>query len=345
MYLKYFSYKTDQWHLKAIKLNQQTLVVGENATGKTKMQAALFRVIDTILMKPVAPTLEKVFVAAFSFLTSSGKNLYYTISVVDGKIASESLFYDEKDKLAERENGKCSFYGEQNIVLPEKMSVLQAKTDLNKYPEAASVIEWANTSRRISFSSLHPTMVEKTLTIEDMYKSLEVSEISKIVDFLNELDYHFQKFKLYDLGENMQFAYLKEQGVSKEIFAMDMSNGLYRVLYILLYMFYVSKQNVKFITIDDLGEGLDYNRSTKLGKIMFDFCKEHDIQLIASSNDNFLMDTVELNDWLILCREGSEVSGISNFTHPNLFARFKRTGLRNFDIFRTDFIERHKNEG
>lgn len=81
MYLQYFSYKTDQWHLKAMKLNQQTLVVGENATGKTKMQTALFRVIDTILMKPVAPTLEKVFVAAFSFLTSSGKNLYYTISV------------------------------------------------------------------------------------------------------------------------------------------------------------------------------------------------------------------------------------------------------------------------
>ena len=345
MYLQYFSYKTDQWHLKAMKLNQQTLVVGENATGKTKMQTALFRVIDTILMKPVAPTLEKVFVAAFSFLTSSGKNLYYTISVVDGKISSESLFYDEKDKLAERENGKCSFYGDQDIVLPEKMSVLQAKTDLNKYPEAASVIEWANTSRRISFSSLHPTMVEKTPTIEDMYKTLEASEISGIVEDLNELGYHFQEFKLYDLGENMPFAYLKEQGVSKEIFAMDMSNGLYRVLYILLYMFYVSKQNVKFITIDDLGEGLDYNRSTKLGKIMFDFCKEHDIQLIASSNDNFLMDTVDLNDWLILCREGSEVSGISNLTHPRLFERFKRTGLRNFDIFRTDFIERHKNEG
>lgn len=342
MYLKYFSYKAGEWLLNPIPFNKQTLVVGENATGKTKMQMALFRAINTMLMKPVEPSTEPNFLAAFIFDVSSEKKLYYTVSVIENKIVHERLFYKGEDDLASRLDKKCSFYGEQNISLPEKMSVLQAKTDLVKYPEAASIIEWANASRKISFSKLHPINGYETLTIEKMYNSLETEEIAQIKGMLNELGYHIQDIKLFNLEDRIQFVYLEEMGVEKKILAMEMSNGLYRVLYILFYMFYVSKQNVKFITIDDLGEGLDYRRSTQLGRLLFEFCKEQDIQLIASSNDCFLMDSVELNNWLILSRKETQIEGISNASYPQLFERFKKMGLRNFDIFRTDFIERHK---
>ena len=107
-------------------------------------------------------------------------------------------------------------------------------------------------------------------------------------------------------------------------------------------MLYISKQNVKCIFIDDLGEGLDYDRSTKLGKIVFDFCTEHSIQLIATSNDNFLMNVVPLHNWIILTRKSTTVEAISAATHKDLFDKFTKTGLRNFDILKTDFIERNK---
>lgn len=344
MYLKYFSYKAGEWLLKPIPFNKQTLVVGENATGKTKMQTSLFRAINVILMKPMETTMENSFMATFVFSTSLGNELHYVMSVSDNKIVREQLYYKNDEILASRDENHCSFYGEQNISLPEQMSVLQAKTDLVKYPEAASIIEWANSSRKISFSKLHPGQGFETLSIEEMYKTLSIEEIYKIKDILNELGYHVQDIKRLNLEDKIQFVYLKEIGVEKKIYATEMSNGLYRVLYILFYMFFVSKRDVRFITIDDLGEGLDYSRSTKLGKILFEFCNEQDIQLIASSNDSFLMDSVELENWLILSRKESEIEGVSNASHPKLFDKFRRMGLRNFDIFRTDFIERHKND-
>lgn len=94
----------------------------------------------------------------------------------------------------------------------------------------------------------------------------------------------------------------------------------------------------KCLVIDDMGEGLDYMRSTKLGKIMYDFCEKNHIQLIATSNDSFLMDAVDLQCWNILQREGNRVYSISALNSPALFEKFRRTGLSNFDILSSNFL-------
>lgn len=122
-----------------------------------------------------------------------------------------------------------------------------------------------------------------------------------------------------------------------------MSKGMFRALYLLIYAQYMSvREFPSLLLIDDLCEGLDYDRSTKLGKILFDFCIEHHIQLIASSNDTFLMDVVDLKYWNILQREGSEVSSIDIIKNPDLFNDFLFTGLSNFDFFSSDYITRKK---
>ena len=98
------------------------------------------------------------------------------------------------------------------------------------------------------------------------------------------------------------------------------------------------------LLVDDLGEGLDFSRSKKLSKILFDYCQEHDIQLIVTSNDNFLMNAVNLDYWVILQREGEHTSTISKLTHPEMFLKFKKMGLNNFDMLSTDFIIRYLNQ-
>lgn len=348
MYLKCFSYKANGWELDVASFNQQTLVAGTNATGKTKMQKALFRIIDTMLNNPQKDIWEQDFIAVLSFETKQGVLLHYSLNIKNGRFVEETFMREEDGYIfANRNKESCSFYGEDGISLPDNMSVLQAKTDLLKYSEAASVLEWAKSSRFISFSSLtsaFPLKKEGGLSMEEMHTTLEKGEIDKIKTYLHELDYHVEDLDIYIVGENIKILFIKEFGIKKQIYTFEMSNGLFRTLYILYYMLYVSKQNVKFIVIDDLGEGLDYNRSTKLGKLVFGFCKEHDIQLIAASNDNFLMNVVDLENWLILCRTESKVDSISSQTHKALFDKFRKTGLRNFDIFRTDFIERHKDD-
>ena len=120
-----------------------------------------------------------------------------------------------------------------------------------------------------------------------------------------------------------------------------MSKGMYRALYLLIYAQYMSvREYPSLLLIDDLCEGLDYERSTKLGKYLFDFCAKHDIQLIATSNDTFLMDVVDLKYWNILQREGSDVTSIDIIKNPELFNDFAFTGLSNFDFFSSDYIAR-----
>jgi hypothetical protein len=72
--------------------------------------------------------------------------------------------------------------------------------------------------------------------------------------------------------------------------------------------------------------------------MIFSLCQENNIQLIAASNDMFLMDVVELEYWNVLQREGSVVTALNEKNSPDLFESFKFTGLSNFDFFSSDFI-------
>lgn len=91
--------------------------------------------------------------------------------------------------------------------------------------------------------------------------------------------------------------------------------------------------------IDDLCEGLDYAKATKLGKIIFKKCDNSQIQLIATSNDSFLMDVVDIKHWNVLYREGKSVHTLNYKTQYNVFEQFKFTGLSNFDFFASDYLK------
>ena len=183
-------------------------------------------------------------------------------------------------------------------------------------------------------------------TLFAMVKSLPEKSIQQVIDQAHELGYPIQRIELFEHGSNLKMVLFHEENVKSQLFDALMSKGMFRALYLLIYAQYMSvREFPSLLLIDDLCEGLDYDRSTKLGKILFDFCIEHHIQLIASSNDTFLMDVVDLKYWNILQREGSEVSSIDIIKNPDLFNDFLFTGLSNFDFFSSDYITRKKNCG
>ena len=93
------------------------------------------------------------------------------------------------------------------------------------------------------------------------------------------------------------------------------------------------------LLIDDLGEGLDYSRATHIGEKVFNACENGNLQLIASSNDSFLMDVVDISKWQIVRSKNSKLSVINQTNQPELFEMFRMTGLSNFDLFSSDFID------
>ena len=82
-----------------------------------------------------------------------------------------------------------------------------------------------------------------------------------------------------------------------------------------------------------------YEKAKKLVKLVFDKCQNSDIQVIVTSNDSFLMDAVDTKYWNILKRNGKTVTAINNNNSKDLFRRFRLTGLSNFDLFSSDFIQ------
>nr|WP_305070031.1 ATP-binding protein [Flavobacterium covae] len=133
---------------------------------------------------------------------------------------------------------------------------------------------------------------------------------------------------------------IKEENVDKFIPHYKLSQGMFRALAVIVYVQYlISRKRPSTIIIDDLCEGLDYERATKLGKLIFDKCLSNDIQLIATSNDSFLMEVVDLKYWNVLVREGKKVKAINKESNSTLFEDFRFTGLSNFDFFSSNFIK------
>ena len=94
------------------------------------------------------------------------------------------------------------------------------------------------------------------------------------------------------------------------------------------------------ILIDDIGEGLDFERSAALIEILRRKAKDEtsSFQLVMTTNDRFVMNNVPLEEWSILQRQGCSVQVRNYQNSKRHFDLFKFTGLNNFDFLRYDFI-------
>ena len=126
----------------------------------------------------------------------------------------------------------------------------------------------------------------------------------------------------------------------------EISQGLFRALSLFIqlrYSEYFSKPGL--VLIDDIGEGLDYERSSKLIKSLIEIAKKTNIQLIMSTNDRFVMNAVPLEYWCVLHREGGKCISLNYRNSKDLFDEFELTGLNNFDFFSSRYYEKKEAYG
>ena len=87
------------------------------------------------------------------------------------------------------------------------------------------------------------------------------------------------------------------------------------------------------IVIDDIGEGIDFERSSRLIELIFKRAENTGIQLIATSNDRFLMNSVDIKYWNVFERKRNTVQAFNYKNSREAFDEFSLTGLNNFDFF------------
>ena len=141
--------------------------------------------------------------------------------------------------------------------------------------------------------------------------------------------------------------YVKEADLKDITDQQNMSQGMFRALSVIVHMNYSEMaSSPSCVIIDDIGEGLDFERSCALIELLMRKVERSRVQLIMATNDRFVMNKVPLEAWSVLQRDGGKCR-VRNYENSKaLFDEFKFTGMCNFDFFAVDYMseEHHVNE-
>jgi predicted ATPase len=364
MLLKKFEYSSHSpgderyWGIKPFELNKINLFTAKNATGKTRTISRIYELRMLIL--------DYGFISHANYkidFVGNNKTYRYILNIGKIKINSEKLFIDNKEYILREEDGSGAMYAAQiggNIAfqLPNTKLVVSHR-DIIQYPYLEALHEWAKNMRFYLFGSSMQQSFRKIIASSTLNSTLDVPSddtvkifalcqqefgdefIRRLKEAMHKLDYHlsdiFIEGNVHVVDERK--IVVTEEGIRKNIVQYELSQGMFRALSILIHITYNTLKNIPAtILIDDIGEGLDFDRSTKLVKLLIKLAKENNIQLIMSTNDRFVMNAVPLEYWQVIQRKGGECQVFNYHNSKEKFDEFEYTGLNNFDFLRTDFI-------
>jgi putative AbiEii toxin of type IV toxin-antitoxin system len=356
MKLLRLSYIAPDWELKNLELNPVNLIVAKNATGKSMT----LRIFDLMI---------KIVIQQGNFIDNGGRwsiewqneqgevikyifSKEFNQSLLVSTVIEEKLLVNDIEVLVRDKNEawiKNLLDGKRDTVYPpESKLVLHTNRDLKKYPFLEEITNWAENSygfrfaNVISSSNLNKTffgLLNQLDDIPDLYHRLNENSCQKVIDQFNSIGYNISEIISRQKGEIITI-FIVENGVEKSIPHWQLAQGMYRALSIIIFLEYIiAVKNPSIVLIDDLCEGLDYERAKKLGDLIFKKCLESEIQLVATSNDIFLMEVVDIKYWNILIRKGKTVTALNYRNNQKIFDDFRFTGLSNFDFFASDFLK------
>lgn len=347
--------------INGIDLQTVNLFVGRNGSGKSYALRRIEGFADIISEKEMHAVVKNW---RATFVDSEQNAIEYSFgwNAVGFSINHEKLTINGKT-LIDRQQASCYVFSEssqsfETISPPDRKLVIHVRRDIKAYPEFEQLIQWAESTysfrfgtivptisdidqklSKVNFSSFPPDKLE--ISPADIFDGLSDSQRWAVRNLMEDFGYTIKSINVRGSGDNKNVTY-SEKDVSYEYDISTTSQGTFRTFILLSYFLrLVHTKNPQLILIDDLGEGLDYQRAVKLGKFIFDSCKAEGVQLIATSNDGFLMDAIPIENWNVLRRNGTEITALNEKNHPELFDNFAFTGLSNFDFFSSDYIDSH----
>jgi len=359
MILKSFSYK-DLEHsvhkfmeLDTIPFNHINLIVGRNSVGKSSIVKNL--IYYSKMIKQEVPIIVRGEFHS-TFLTEEEEELNYYSAHFWNEDKSkdwleEKLTFQEKSIL-ERNNGEAKIRSNNNshpseINPPSDKLVIQVRRDEKEYPLIEKIISWAESTYFFEFGTLSPHKINFKSEKSDFLnmiprdvENMDSTDMKLLIQDMKLLGYEIEKISVM-FPNNVHRAIIDvwEKGVPLQLPHFQLSQGMLRTLFLVIFInSRIKEGKISTLVIDDLCEGLDYNRATKLGKLLLEKIKENDIQLIATSNDSFLMDVFPIRYWNILNRKNNVINSVNYENNKEKFDDYKFTGLNNFHLFSSDYL-------
>ena len=361
-----------EWVLNKLTLGRKNLIVGRNSTGKTRALHVLYSLARGLsspqhLMPP----------SGNYYCEWEGDNqepYVYEYVVEFGSVKSERLTIGGRVHMDRKDGGVGVILFEQlgtGEFLPFQTPVHEFAISMRRDAVQHSFIEplyqWASEVRHYYFGSNYgkehlavfapnmPPVDERDPNqlvglFRNAIRDFGTDFTDAVVNDMRSLGYKIESIELGfpvsvangSVPPGINGIRVREAGVRGYVDQLSMSQGMYRVLALLIHVNYLMvKKSSTCVIIDDIGEGLDFERACGLINLLRDKADKSQIQLIMSTNDRFVMNEVPLSEWTVLHRDGSVVSVSNYLNSKEKFDEFRFTGLSNFSFFEMDYLSDH----
>lgn len=334
------------------------LLVGKNSTGKSRTLDVIKELGHFLSAQTTTDQLKFKSCTYRAILgNGSSQDLEYCLTVEGGIVVDEQivrrekLLFDRKSALLYIE--ETDSY--EKVELDSHKAVTQYTAE--NVPFLANIKIWGFSIRDSIFSD----QIEKKKladSLDDLdYKVIKRGEkyslfhifkkgcerfgsefIDRIIKDMDSLNYDIESINIQEYKKKYTLA-VKEKDLDFDTTQLEMSQGMFRVLSFIIRLNYavLNKVSVCFL-IDDLGEGLDFDRSKCLVSIIMRSLHENtEMQIFLTTNDRYIMNKIPLKFWSVIVRYPHSSKFYNYQNSKEIFDDFKYTGLSNFDFLSTDF--------
>jgi energy-coupling factor transporter ATP-binding protein EcfA2 len=356
----------NEWRLENCSLGLVNLIVGENASGKSKILNIIANLGNVLTgVRPVF--LSANYKVEFD---SAGDSLIYFLKCDQGAVTEERLNLGRRNLLSRTKDGKGKIYYQRlkrklNFQPPPEQVVSIARRDSVQHPFLETLYSWGEAVKLYYFGTdmgrnafafpvekvgqvqpkLSSKMTEMVVpTFLEGQKRFPAQFVKCIIRDMHSIGYELTNvfvappFGLGGMPKAVLAIHAKEADLHASTSQNDMSQGMFRALSLIIHINYAFlAESPACILVDDIGEGLDYERSAALVKLLIEKTVGTPTQLIMATNDRFVMNNVPLDYWSIIQREGNVSRVLNRRNSSRLFNQFELTGLNNFDFFSSKY--------
>ncbi len=379
MKLKTISYSqfagtAEEWRLSKVSFKNTNLIVGRNASGKTRTLNIVKGLAQLLSMGRQLRYKSGDYNAVYE---DNGKEIKYKLKYENGKVIEERIDINDEIMLTRGQDGSgkiraMEIASDIRFQVPMNEVAACAKRDAIQHPFLNPLYEWGRSLVHFPFGTAlgkdkFVTLQEKedVKNVEDQVLLRDTQNVimvfrkgkqqfgNEFVDAIKRdmkaLDFNIVRMGIgaptslvfTGLATSAVGLFVEESGLKAIIDQGNMSQGMFRALSVIIQVNYILRAKTsQCILIDDIGEGLDYERSSNLVKLLIKKTESKKVQLLMATNDRFIMNIVPLEYWSIVNRRESVCEILNRENSPKAFEDFELTGLGNFDFFTSGYYLR-----
>lgn len=245
--------KEDYWEIKDVDFNMYNLIVGLNATGKTRLINVISGLVKLIRRK-------SQYTNGYwqvDFKKNSEGNYRYKLELLDGKVIQEEIEVAGRVALKrEGEKGKIYSYTKDEIIdinPPADELTFHVRRDVKEYPFLEEILKWAGNFRGYQFSAVNPYQVAVPSDSDALLESLNTTpyllvEALKEKDITEAIikdfsligypidDVSVDSLKIQGRASEFPVSFVREKDLACKTSQMKMSQGMYRAFSLIVIM-------------------------------------------------------------------------------------------------------------